>query len=73
MPANAKAEMNTDYCSWRLLEKKITDYIRAVEPDSGEFGQISVDDIGECAIYDAENDQQRQDLVVKRVRKVFVD
>lgn len=28
LPSNAKAEMNTNYASWKLLEKKLTDWMR---------------------------------------------
>ena len=56
---NVKAEMNTNYANWRLLEKKICGHIKSEDPDAGDLSQMTVDDIGECAIFDAESDEQR--------------
>jgi len=52
-PSNAKAEMNTNFASWKLMQKKLTDWIRKHSDITNELGQISVDEIAECAIYDA--------------------
>ncbi len=38
MPANAKAEMNTNYASWKLLEKKLTDWMRKHQGVTSELG-----------------------------------
>lgn len=73
LPPNTKAEMNTNYASWRLLEKKLTTWMRKHQAVTSNLAQISLDEMSECAIYDAMQMQDRQALVKKgKPRKVFV-
>ena len=51
--------MNTNYANWRLLEKKICAHIKSENPEAGDLCQMTIDDIAECAIFDAESDEQR--------------
>lgn len=64
--------MNTNHATWILLEKKLTSYIRSKHGIKNELAQISVDELAECAIHDADHMKDRQELARKKVRKVFV-
>jgi hypothetical protein len=45
--------MNTNFASWKLLEKKLTDWIKNHEGITNELSKISIDEESECVIYDA--------------------
>jgi hypothetical protein len=50
-PPNCKYELNTNFTSWRLLQKKVTDFVR--KDGLSELSQISLDEVTECSIYDS--------------------
>lgn len=64
--------MNTNRATWVLLEKKLTTWIKKSDQITTELAQISVDEMAECSIYDAQSMRERQELARKKVRKVYV-
>ena len=65
--------MNTNYASWKLLQAKVTKWIRKNAGEvPTELGQVSVDEIAEASIFDAVTDEDRRLQNRKRTRKIFV-
>jgi hypothetical protein len=70
-PPNVKAEFNTNFATWRLLGKHLTDYMRKDCGVDGGACIISLDEMAECTIYDAVTLADRAEIVRKKVRKVY--
>jgi hypothetical protein len=51
--------MNTNRATWVLLEKKLTTWIKKSDQITNELAQISVDEMAECSIYDAQSMRER--------------
>lgn len=64
--------MNTNFASWKLLSKKVTDYVRKQSKITSDLAQSSLDDQTECTVWDALTPQDRDNAVKRKVRKVFV-
>lgn len=69
--ANSKPALNTNYCTWRHLERKLTDWLRKECKIDTEYAKLSIDEIGECEFYDAITSKDRLELCKKKVRKVY--
>ncbi len=52
LQTNHKAEMNSNSATWKLLQKKLTTFIKK-QGITNELGQVSIDEAAECAIYDS--------------------
>lgn len=72
LPPNTKAEMNSNNATWKLLQKKVTDWMRKHQDIKTELGVVSIDESAECTIHDALTHEDRNEIVRKRVRKAFV-
>jgi hypothetical protein len=70
-PPNVKAEFNTNYATWRLLGKHLTDFMRKECGVIGDACLVSLDEMAECSIFDAVTMKDRSDIVKKKIRKVY--
>lgn len=67
-----KPEMNSNHCSWNILQKALNSYMIKEHQIKTPLSKTSPDDMHETDIFDAFTLDERQAIAKKKVRKVFV-
>lgn len=59
---NQKPEFDTNFASWRLLQKHVTDWMRKELKIASEFSSVSVEELSECRIFDSTSVKERAEF-----------
>ena len=72
-----KTDLNENICQWKHMAKSVTDYAKSLSISDNlnlheKLYELSIDEITEVAIYDAQTRLARIDLIAKKTRRVHI-